>query len=132
MSDIQQPRGQATLGDRSARGGSDRPRRDVLPLLRDQPAGLLHVAAPLPRTGYERSPGPLTPAAPQPRATHVDVVGKICYLRQNYHFGPGEIAMYLKRYHDVEVSRSGVWRILKRLDLNRLPASQRHKRLDKR
>jgi hypothetical protein len=30
-----------------------------------------------------------------PRATHVDVVGKILYLRQNYHFGPGKIAMYL-------------------------------------
>ena len=29
-------------------------------------------------------------------------------------------------------SQSGVWRILKRLDLNRLPASQRYKRLDKR
>ena len=24
-----------------------------------------------------------------PNATHVDVVGKILYLRQNYHFGPG-------------------------------------------
>jgi transposase len=67
-----------------------------------------------------------------PNATHVDVVGKILYLRQNYHFGPAKIAMYLKRYHDVEVSPSGVWRILKRLDLNRLPASQRYKRLDKR
>ena len=67
-----------------------------------------------------------------PNATHVDVVGKILYLRQNYHFGPGKIAMYLKRYHDVEVSNSGVWRILKRLDLNRLPTSQRYKRLDKR
>src|SRR5271166_3782503 len=67
-----------------------------------------------------------------PNATHVDVVGKILYLRQNYHFGPGKIAMYLKRYHDVEVSQSGVWRILKRLDLNRLPASQRYTRLDRR
>lgn len=67
-----------------------------------------------------------------PRATHVDVVGKILYLRQNYHFGPGKIAMYLKRYHDVSISHSGVWRILKRLELNRLPASQRYKRLDKR
>src|ERR1700748_2344486 len=66
-----------------------------------------------------------------PNATHVDVVGKILYLRQNYHFGPGKIAMYLKRYHDVEVSNSGVWRILKRLDLNRLPASQRYKRHDR-
>ena len=67
-----------------------------------------------------------------PRTTHVDVVGKILYLRQNYHFGPGKIAMYLQRYHDVEVSPSGIWRIFKRLDLNRLPASQRYKRLDKR
>ena len=67
-----------------------------------------------------------------PNATHVDVVGKILYLRQNYHFGPGKIAMYLKRYHNVSISSSGVWRILKRLGLNRLPTSQRYKRLDKR
>jgi transposase InsO family protein len=67
-----------------------------------------------------------------PNATHVDVVGKILYLRQHYHFGPAKISMYLKRYHEVSVSSSGVWRILKRLDLNRLPASQRNKRLDKR
>jgi hypothetical protein len=40
--------------------------------------------------------------------------------------------MYLKRYHEVTISPSGVWRILKRLDLNRLPASQRHKTYQKR
>ena len=56
------------------------------------------------------------------------MVGKIIYLRSNYHFGPQKIAMYLRRYHDVEISPSGVWRILKRLDMNRLPASQRYKR----
>ena len=67
-----------------------------------------------------------------PNATHVDVVGKILYLRQHYHFGPAKISMYLQRYHDVSISNSGVWRILKRLELNRLPASQRYKRLDKR
>jgi transposase len=66
-----------------------------------------------------------------PNATRTDVVGKIVYLRQNYHFGPA-IAMYLKRYHDVSISQSGVWRILKRSDMSRLPASQRYKRLDKR
>ena len=49
------------------------------------------------------------------------MVGKIIYLRQNYHFGPDKIAMYLLRYHEVTISPSGVWRILKRLDLNRLP-----------
>jgi hypothetical protein len=53
---------------------------------------------------------------------------KIIYLRQNYHFGPAKIQMYLKRYHDVEISSSGVWRILKRLDLNLLSASQRYQR----
>lgn len=36
--------------------------------------------------------------------------------------------MYLKRYHDVTVSRFGVWRILKRLGMSQLPASQCYKR----
>jgi transposase len=69
----------------------------------------------------DRSSRPLT----SPGATKVEVVGKIVYLRQHYHFGPQKISMYLKRYHDVDVSSSGVWRILKRLGMNRLPASQR-------
>jgi len=67
-----------------------------------------------------------------PNATSNEVVGKIIYLRQNYHFGPQKISMYLARYHDVAVSPSGVWRILKRLDMSRLPASQRYKRHDRR
>jgi transposase InsO family protein len=76
----------------------------------------------------DRSKRPLV----SPRATHVEVVGKIIYLRQHYHFGPARIAMYLRRYHDVTISNSGVWRILKRLELNRLPASQRYQRHDRR
>jgi transposase InsO family protein len=67
-----------------------------------------------------------------PNATRTEVVGKIIYLRQHYHFGPAKIAMYLRRYHDIQISHSGVWRVLKRLDLNRLPASQRYKRHDRR
>lgn len=35
--------------------------------------------------------------------------------------------MYLKRYHQLEISVSGVWRVLRRHHLNRLPTSQRHK-----
>jgi transposase InsO family protein len=66
-----------------------------------------------------------------PHETPSEVVGKIIYLRTHYHFGPAKISMYLQRYHDVAVSQSGVWRILKRLDLNRLPASQRYKRHDR-
>jgi hypothetical protein len=34
--------------------------------------------------------------------------------------------MYLKRYHDIEISQSGVWRILQRVNLSRLPAYQRY------
>lgn len=67
-----------------------------------------------------------------PRATSTEVVGKVIYLRTNYHFGPQKISMYLKRYHDVDISASGVWRILKRLDMNRLPTSQRYKSHDRR
>jgi transposase len=63
-----------------------------------------------------------------PNATSGEVVGKIVYLRKNYHFGPQKISMYLRRYHDLQVSTSGVWRILRRLDMNRLSASQRYRR----
>ncbi len=42
-----------------------------------------------------------------PNETDSEVVGKIMYLRQNYHFGPHKIAMYLKRYHDITISPSG-------------------------
>ena len=34
-----------------------------------------------------------------PKATLPEVVSKILYLRQNYHFGPGKIADYLRRFH---------------------------------
>jgi transposase len=67
-----------------------------------------------------------------PRATRAEVVGKIVYLRSTYHFGPHKIAMYLARYHDITISPSGIWRILKRLDMSRLPSSQRYKRHQKR
>jgi hypothetical protein len=30
---------------------------------------------------------------------HAAVVGKILYLRQHYHFGPGKIADYMRRFH---------------------------------
>jgi transposase len=67
-----------------------------------------------------------------PNATRGEIVGKIVYLRQHYHFGPLKISMYLRRYHDIEIGHSGVWRILKRLDMNRLPSSQRYRRHNRR
>lgn len=42
------------------------------------------------------------------------------------------MTMHLERCHDKSISSSGVCRILKRLELNRPPASERYKRLDKR
>jgi transposase InsO family protein len=63
-----------------------------------------------------------------PKATPSEVVEKVLWLRQQYHFGPSKISMYLDRYHDVKVSPSGVWRLLKKAGMNRLPASQRYKR----
>ena len=54
------------------------------------------------------------PRAPlrSPRATPTDVVHKILYLRQQYHFVPGKIADYLQRFHQASVARSSVHRIL--------------------
>ena len=62
-----------------------------------------------------------------PHATPAEVVSKILYLRQNYHFGPGMIRDYVARYHDVSIATSTVHRILVRHRLNRLPSSQKYK-----
>ena len=64
---------------------------------------------------------PRTPLR-SPRATPREVVSKILYLRQHYHFGPARIAAYLRRFHGIEVARSSVHRILTRHGMNRLPA----------
>ena len=67
-----------------------------------------------------------TPHA-SPRATKAEVVSKIVYLREQYHFGAGRIADYLKRFHQVHVARSTVHRILVRHGMNRLPANQKYR-----
>jgi hypothetical protein len=43
-----------------------------------------------------------------PHATDVEVVEKIINLRRTDHFGPPKISMYLQRYRDVAVCRSGI------------------------
>lgn len=63
-----------------------------------------------------------------PRATKAEIIGKIVYLREHYHFGPWKIQMYLKRYHAISISKPGVYRILRRLNMNRLPNNQGYKR----
>ncbi len=61
-----------------------------------------------------------------PRATARDIISKILYLRQHYHFGPGRIAAYLHRFHQIVIAVSSVHRILARHGMNRLPANQKH------
>src|SRR6187549_2196458 len=60
-----------------------------------------------------------------PRATARDVVSKILYLRQHYHFGAGRIAAYLHRFHQIKIAVSSVHRILTRHGMPRLPANQK-------
>src|SRR5262252_4710662 len=69
------------------------------------------------------------PRAPQrsPRATPREVVSKILYLRQHYHFGPRLIADYLRRFHAVSIATSSVHRILGKHGMSRLPANQKHR-----
>ena len=62
-----------------------------------------------------------------PRAKPPEVIAKILYLRENYHFGAGRIADYLKRYHQLSIATSSVHRILVRHGLGRLPANQKYR-----
>jgi transposase InsO family protein len=50
---------------------------------------------------------------------------KVLHLRRRYHFGPDRIAWYLERYHQIKISGKGVYYVLKRNGLNRLPQNCR-------
>lgn len=39
---------------------------------------------------------------------------KIVYLRITYHLGQARISWYLERYHDIKISSSGVYSVLRR------------------
>src|SRR5262245_9921494 len=67
-----------------------------------------------------------------PNATAPEVVSKILYLRQNYHFGPARIGAYLERFHLITIATATVHRILRRHGMNRLPANQKNVQHSKR
>ncbi len=67
-----------------------------------------------------------------PRTTPAEVWEKVLYLRRYYHFGPARIQMYLQRYHGITVSKTGIWRLLRRAGVNRLPSSMRYRRREDR
>lgn len=56
-----------------------------------------------------------------PNQTPTEVIEKVLYLRQKYHLGPIRIVWYLQRYHDIKISDAGVYRILRRNGVSRLP-----------
>jgi len=53
--------------------------------------------------------------------TPPEIEKKILYLRRTYHLGQLRIAWYLERYHGIKISGGGVYGVLKRHGLNRLP-----------
>jgi hypothetical protein len=53
------------------------------------------------------------------------IEAQIIYLRQTYHFGQLSISWYLQRYHQINISSGGVYLVLKKNNLNRLPQNQR-------
>jgi hypothetical protein len=53
-----------------------------------------------------------------------EVEDRILHLRTTYHLGQLRISWYLARYHGIKVSHSGVYSVLKRNGLNRLPQNQ--------
>ncbi|WP_439111699.1 IS481 family transposase [Lentibacter sp.] len=61
--------------------------------------------------------------------TPPEIVEKVLYLRRKYHLGPIRIVWYLARYHGIKISDAGVYLILKRNGLNRLPRGTRMRKL---
>jgi transposase InsO family protein len=56
-----------------------------------------------------------------PRKVPLEVKEKVIKLRTEYQLGSIRITWYLERYHDIKISESSVYRILKKEGLNRLP-----------
>jgi transposase len=52
--------------------------------------------------------------------TKKTIEDKIIHLRTTYHLGKQRISWYLARYHDIKISETGVYWVLKRNGLDRL------------
>lgn len=53
--------------------------------------------------------------------TPPEIEEKVIYLRKTYHLGQQRISWFLERYHGIKISPAGVWHVLKRNGINRLP-----------
>jgi transposase InsO family protein len=61
--------------------------------------------------------------------TPPEIVEKVLHLRQTYHLGPVRIVWYMARYYGIKISDAGVYRILRRNGLNRLPRGTRVRKI---
>ncbi len=64
-----------------------------------------------------------------PNKTPTAVAEKVLHLRRKYRLGPMRIVWYLERYHGIRISDAGVYRILCRNGLNRLPRGTRARKV---
>ena len=64
-----------------------------------------------------------------PNKTPPEVTEKVLHRRRKYHLGPIRIVWYLECYHGINISDAGVYRILKRKGLNRLPGGTRMRKV---
>jgi len=59
-----------------------------------------------------------------------EIEEKIIHLRTTYYLGQLRISWYLQRYHGIKVSPGGVYSVLKRNGLNKLPQNQRKRSME--
>lgn len=61
--------------------------------------------------------------------TPPEIEEKVLYLRKTYHLGQKRISWYLERYHAIKISSSGVYQVLVRHGLNRLPQNAKKRQV---
>lgn len=61
--------------------------------------------------------------------TPPEIEENIPYLRRTYHLGQMRIARYLMRYHGIKISSGGVYHVLKRHGMRRLPQKAKKRTL---
>jgi transposase len=72
-----------------------------------------------------RKTAPKNPA----NRTPPEIIEKVLHLRTTYRLGPIRIVWYLARYHAITISDAGVYRILRRNGLSRLPGGTRVRKI---
>ena len=86
------------------------------------------------RTAYQAArcggPGEPQDSSEEPcQSDAPEIVEKVLHLRRTYHLGPIRIVWYLARYHAITISDAGVYRILRRHGLSRLPGGTRVRKI---